>query len=1054
MYLRSLSIQAIGPFAGRYTVDFEALGASGLFLLEGPTGAGKSTLIDAIVFALYGKVASAAASEDRLRSGFAADGVESVVDLTFETGAGVYRVRRTPAYDRAKRRGTGTARQQATVKVWRIAGAAPDAVPGTGTPLVGVDAEPDGEIVSTRLDEAGAELQRIIGLDRAQFVQTIVLPQGEFASFLRADPEHRRSLLQKIFATDVYERLQYRLDDLRREAQRSVTQAQGAVVSAAAHFAGAAGLDSEAADALKAAADAGTQATVDQARAHTVRLDADATAAATARAVAEAVLEAARATLEQVTAMIAALDRRAALRAEKSTLDERADEIAATSDRRAAARRALQVRPLLTGDVAAEESLAAADVAARAALDSAPSDLVPAPTLSLPLRALGLVGVHPHHSLADEPEVHGHTSAELTELLTAERERAAGLAATLTRLVDLESELPVRGRRLEDLRGSLATSRAEAQRLAAELEVRPSQRREIVAELASANEVVAQLPVRRTQLEVAEKVLAAARAAARAETEHDDAVAARDRAARVARAAVEHEAHVRTARITGLAGELAGSLEDGAPCPVCGGTAHPAKAALAPGHTSAGDVEAAERARSESERSLGERSSRVAALAERVEGARAGAGGLTVDEAGTHVTEARILVSMAADGEVDRETATTSLRIHDEETELAQSTRLELEQLCSVEEGKIVELDQALRRSEHEVVEARDAHPTVAARRSTLQVRAAAASAVLDALATLDNAAENRAGRAAELAAALTEHAFADAATARAAMLEPAELDELDAQVRTYDAAIERVRTGLAETEIAGLPDEPVDSTGLEATLTAARDELGVRRVAAADAGAAAGRATDRSTSSTTALRQVEAAARTLLAAVADSAPVLRMANLASAAGSDNSRALTLATYVLVRRFEDVVAAANDRLVLMSDGRYELVRSEEREDVRTRRTGLSMRVVDHATGSERDPRTLSGGETFYVSLCLALGMADVVTAEAGGIDLGTLFVDEGFGSLDQHTLDAVLAELGRLRAGGRVVGVVSHVEALKASIAERVEVRRLADGSSELSVRA
>ena len=170
--------------------------------------------------------------------------------------------------------------------------------------------------------------------------------------------------------------------------------------------------------------------------------------------------------------------------------------------------------------------------------------------------------------------------------------------------------------------------------------------------------------------------------------------------------------------------------------------------------------------------------------------------------------------------------------------------------------------------------------------------------------------------------------------------------------------------------------------------------------------------------------------------------------------GGDNAHALTLATYVLVRRFEDVVAAANDRLVVMSDGRFELQRSDEREDVRTRRQGLSMRVVDHQTETARDPRTLSGGETFYVSLCLALGMADVVTAEAGGIDLGTLFVDEGFGSLDPHTLDAVLAELGRLRAGGRVVGVVSHVEALKQSIAERVEVRRLPDGSSGLTVRA
>ena len=113
-----------------------------------------------------------------------------------------------------------------------------------------------------------------------------------------------------------------------------------------------------------------------------------------------------------------------------------------------------------------------------------------------------------------------------------------------------------------------------------------------------------------------------------------------------------------------------------------------------------------------------------------------------------------------------------------------------------------------------------------------------------------------------------------------------------------------------------------------------------------------------------------------------------------------------------------------------------------------------MRVIDHRTAQPRDPRTLSGGETFYVSLCLALGMADVVTAEAGGIDLGTLFVDEGFGSLDPHTLDAVLAELGRLRAGGRVVGVVSHVEALKQSIADRIEIRPTPQGPSTLTVRA
>jgi len=173
-----------------------------------------------------------------------------------------------------------------------------------------------------------------------------------------------------------------------------------------------------------------------------------------------------------------------------------------------------------------------------------------------------------------------------------------------------------------------------------------------------------------------------------------------------------------------------------------------------------------------------------------------------------------------------------------------------------------------------------------------------------------------------------------------------------------------------------------------------------------------------------------------------------------AAAGGDNAKQLSLGTYVLVRRFEDVVAAANSRLVVMSGGRYELARSEEREAVRALKKGLAMKVLDHETGVDRDPRTLSGGETFYVSLCLALGLADVVTAEAGGIDLGTLFIDEGFGALDAETLDVVLAELGRLREGGRVVGVVSHVDAMKQSIAERVEVRRTQDGTSTLTVRA
>jgi len=180
---------------------------------------------------------------------------------------------------------------------------------------------------------------------------------------------------------------------------------------------------------------------------------------------------------------------------------------------------------------------------------------------------------------------------------------------------------------------------------------------------------------------------------------------------------------------------------------------------------------------------------------------------------------------------------------------------------------------------------------------------------------------------------------------------------------------------------------------------------------------------------------------------------VVRLADLATG-GAESLTQVTLPTYVLMRRFEEVVAAANERLVPMSGGRFELRRTDEHEATRARRTGLALAVLDSMTGEARDPRSLSGGETFYVSLALALGLADVVTAEAGGVDLGTLFIDEGFGSLDPEVLDNVLGVLGRLQAAGRVVGVVSHVETLKQTIAERVEVRRLANGTSTLRVQA
>ncbi|MGI8450342.1 MAG: SbcC/MukB-like Walker B domain-containing protein, partial [Streptosporangiaceae bacterium] len=180
-----------------------------------------------------------------------------------------------------------------------------------------------------------------------------------------------------------------------------------------------------------------------------------------------------------------------------------------------------------------------------------------------------------------------------------------------------------------------------------------------------------------------------------------------------------------------------------------------------------------------------------------------------------------------------------------------------------------------------------------------------------------------------------------------------------------------------------------------------------------------------------------------------DTSAVIRLAGLAK--GMDGHRRMALTTYVLRQWFGQVVAAANVRLGAMSAGRYELRRTDE-GGARRERTGLTLVVIDRHTGAERSPRSLSGGETFYTSLALALGLADVVKAEAGGVDLDTLFIDEGFGTLDTETLDQVMSVIDELRDRGRVVGIVSHVADLKDRVAERLEVRRLADGSSTARV--
>ncbi|MCK6212047.1 SMC family ATPase [Georgenia sp. EYE_87] len=1012
MRIHRLTLQAVGPFPGKHTIDVDSLSANGLFLLEGPTGAGKSTIIDAVVFALYGGVAGGESSDDRLHSDHAAPDAEPFVELTFSTGAGIYRVWRSPRYERLKKRGGGTTTQNARAKLWRLG-----------------HVEDEGEPVSAHVQEVGTELGRIVVLDRAQFTQTVVLPQGQFASFLRARPEDRRTVLQDVFGTEIYDRLQKRLAEMARIARTDLDRATTEVTAAASTFAAclepAAPEDVDAASApvsrevvLERAAELDAAALTTTAEEACARADSRAEEAAHARAAAAVVEATARERLDAERNLAERLRRRGALLVEHRTLQTADTAVRADAERLELARVAAGVVPVLEA-----HERAAARVS----------------------RAAGHRG-----RLIEEIRTGPHQ--DLTELRGPDDLRDGHDAATtalgaLAQLVDLEADLPRRRSEVEAAHRAADRARDRAGELEAAVAARPAARQALEEALDQYRDAGAGRERALAQTRRARECLTAATGAEA--TASQVAVAERTLTAVAGRAAAALDAEhaVRLRWVAGMAGALAGRLVPGQPCAVCGATDHPHPARPTPEHATDDEVAAATAAREDADAELTRARALLAALAEKAAALREAAGGLAAAEARVRLATAESELAAAEAAIVRNAVLEQELSDHERETASLQERLAEHRSTAASLRERCEHLVHQLATDEARCAQGRGAAASVAARAEELRGRARNARALLEA--TTELLAAQEAHREAEdrLETALADAGFPDAEAARAAVLPADEQRVLDQRVQRHRNDVARVAAGLAEEEIAAL-------TGAEAA-----DVPGAQAAHAA-AMAALTRAAGAASEADLRCRQTREAADELLGALAAhaegarrAAPVLRAAALATA-GEGNTIDTTLATYVLLRRFEDVVAAANDRLSLMSDGRYTLERIDEREGgQRSRKAGLGLRVRDHVTDVPRDPHTLSGGETFYVSLCLALGLADVVRSEAGGVELGTLFVDEGFGSLDPGTLDAVMTELGRLREGGRSVGIVSHVADLKDRIPERIEVRRLPSGASTLTVR-
>ena len=1007
MRIHRMRLEGLGPYAQAQDVDFDRLNAAGLFLLDGPTGAGKSTVLAALCFALYGTVPGGRSAESLVTTLREPGAVIPEVQVEFTVQGRRFEVVRSPKHERPRRRrsaaGGATVTTQATVSLR-------ERVDGEWTaPL-------------TRADEVGQQIAAVLHLDAEQFMQVVLLPQGQFAQFLTAKSDERRVLLRRLFGTQRFDGVE---EHLRVETARLDTAV--AVDADVARTARA-----QLAEALHEALGPDWHAPEPSPDTDDRLLALAAERAGRAHEDARADLATARAAEQRARVTARELETRGRDLAAAEAWASRRRDHDAEAETAAARRRAVDAHER-AGRVlaAAQRATAAADAAGTAseAVTEALAHVEDEPTAAAWLAA----------ARAD-----GAADAPASRQALGEAERAAEAVARAVRDRD-------RMRELEQEAAAAAERRAEIDRdRAALVESRPEREAAVAAHRAVVERGTERLGAReavdRAVSEAAARRTAAEAAAARA-VEVETAARAHREAQERRREAAERHVGLLRARYEQAASELAERLVPGEPCAVCGSPEHPAPAATADTTVTEADVRDAEQARTAADRAATDAETALRAAEQTLRSAREAAAGLAPEAAREALERAE--AERAALDQAAKDLAADRRRLTAAEKTLAGAD--ETAAALAAEDGRLAE---AAAHRAARLTELRDAVEAARGDAETLDARrdqVTAARRVLAALAAAQDE-DARARAVADetdqaLTAALAEQHFDDVDAARAARLGETDAAARTAAVQEWDAerarlaeleASEPVRRGRALAE-AGVEPPTEEQT------RAAAEALAAAEAASSSRATAVGRLD----SLVATVRRQSAALTEVLersaGLIAEHTRVRGLLDLVRG-GGENLLKMPLTSYVLAGRLEEVAAAATERLLAMTDQRYSI---EYSDAVGGRgNKGLELVIRDHYVDETRHPATLSGGETFMASLALALGLADTVQAEAGGIELDTLFVDEGFGSLDADTLDDVLDVVDTLRTGGRTVGLVSHVERMRQEIGVRLEVRKDRRGSS------
>ena len=928
-----LTLSAFGPYAAQTTLDLEKLGRGGLYLITGDTGAGKTTIFDAITYALYDHSSSGIREGSMLRCKYADDKTPTFVELEFEVHGVRYMVRRNPEYQRPKTRGEGMTTEKADATL----------------------TYPDDRPPVTKAKDVTAAVQEIIGLDYNQFSQIVLIAQGQFTKLLNASTEERSRIFRKLFRTQRYAQLQERLqaEAAALNQQRTAQNAKLDSLLGGLQFAP----DDPDAEALRVlCAQTVPETALTLLDALTARQAAALEEAGTALQTTEAQLDTVQRQLGAAAQAQRLAQQLTARQAELAAARPALDAARAEADRHAGD--AAQLDALTAQVTQAQSALAAYD-----ALDA----LCRQQTEARDTARLAAAQAHKRRTQLDS----------LNAALAAAETELSALADADTRLLALQThstQLAQRGEALAKLEQRLAECQHQAKR--------------------------------------AHKAQESYRAAAAAQDE------ARTRQNTLERAFLDAQA-----------GLLAESLTEGAPCPVCGSTHHPARALLPHTAPTQAQVEAARQAAA-----AADRQAQTASAAAQSALAAANEAKISLRRDAETLLPERFT---APEGTVPL-TFALMTNVLAEETAALQTAQADCATQCRQAEADCrrkaqLEADRQNKTRQRPALE----QATAEADRS-----AAAQNASADALE----------GQIAERRAALPYPRRADAQAA---------LDKLEADRSALRTGMDTAQRRLKQAEQAVAAAEAAVEA-LTAQQTAAQKELPARsaeELTAQQTALTAARETLRSREkqlSAQLLPNRKTAAQYRAAAEARQTLESRwqwVSALAATAGGTltSKQKIKLEAYIQMNYLDRILRYANTRLMQMTAGQYELERIGA-ENQRSQ-SGLDLGVIDHYNGTRRSVKTLSGGESFKASLALALGLSDEVQSSAGGIRLDTLFLDEGFGSLDEESLELAIRVLSGLTEGDRLVGIISHVGALKDRIDRQVVVHKARTGGSTVELR-